>query len=706
MVWAVAAALGSHSGHAQRSTVLASAVDSSSNLSASSTVGALPVEAAAMPVVPGLAQAAIRQPASVSYATIARVGRATPNASGAVAESASLQVTTIPRSASIAYQRAATTEAHDAPTCGLSWEILAGIGLVESDHGRGGGSGDSNWSGVASPAILGPVLNGQDGFPVITDTDHGLLDGDPSFDRAVGPMQFLPATWREYNPATNGSPAPNPENISDAAFAAARYLCASDVDLHTPTGLVDAVYGYNHSFAYAMNVLAAAQRYAEGTLPGVSAALAELPALLNGQPTASFVTYPITFLPGSSSPTPATSAGTSVATSPSATGSATVGVPSPDPDPTSYPILDATPAPTDSAPSDSSSTSDSPDPGPTDSPAPGPSTSSPSATDSASTSAADSPPADTSAPDTSAPDTASPTPSLAPTPTVTPTQPSTPMPTITSTPTSTPTSSRGTEPGPTNTGVPAGTPLTVYNGDLTITTPGATYADLDIYGFVRVEAPNVTIKDSIIRGGSAKSNTAIVYDLSDAATNLLVEDSEIVPADPSVFIDGIDGWNYTALRLNIHGTVDGAKMFGPNATMEDSWIHDLVTYQDDPSHDNGPSHNDDVQILSGSNLQVVGNDLEGGDNSAIQITQDNGPLTGVLIDGNWADAGAVTFNIANKPLGSLSGITVTNNLFGHAAVTGCQILYTSATTLVALNNVYVDTGLPVVILNTGSITGT
>jgi hypothetical protein len=252
--------------------------------------------------------------------------------------------------------------------------------------------------------------------------------------------------------------------------------------------------------------------------------------------------------------------------------------------------------------------------------------------------------------------------------------------------------------------VPAGTQLTVYNGDLTITTPGATYSGLDIYGFVRVEAPDVTIKDSIIRGGPATSNTALIYDLSDTATNLLVEDSELVPVDPSVNIDGIDGWNYTALRVNIHGTVDGAKMFGPHATMQDSWIHDLVTYEHDPAHADGVSHNDDVQILSGSNLRIIGNDLEGGHNTAIQITQDNGPLTDVLIDGNWADAGNVTFNITNKPLASLSGITVTNNVFGHAAVTGCQILYTSATTLVASNNVYADTSLPVVILNTGSTT--
>ena len=186
-------------------TALGSAIGSSSLLSASSTDGSTAVPSiAAMPVVPGLAQAAIRRPASVSYATVAWVGRAAPHVDGTVADPVALQVTAIPRLASISYQRAATVEAEDAPTCGLSWEILAGIGLVESNHGRSGGSGNPHWAGIANPAILGPVLNGQGGFPVVQDTDNGVLDGDQSFDRAVGPMQFLPATWREYNPATSG----------------------------------------------------------------------------------------------------------------------------------------------------------------------------------------------------------------------------------------------------------------------------------------------------------------------------------------------------------------------------------------------------------------------------------------------------------------------------------------------------------------------
>ena len=299
LLWAVAATLGSHSGNS-RTPALGSAIGSCGISYRSSADGSTPVPSTRRCLscrdlpkrrFDSLLRSAMR-PSRESVERLVAPGSAT--------EPAALEVTAMPRLASLSYQRAAAAEAQAAPTCGLSWEILAGIGLVESNHGRSGGSGNANWAGVATPAIYGPVLNGQDGFPVIKDTDHGVLDGDRLFDRAVGPMQFLPATWREYTAATVGSAAPNPENISDAASAAARYLCASDVDLRTPAGLVDALYGYNHSFAYVMNVITAAQRYAEGTLRGARGAMALLPALLSGQPTASFVTYPVTLPPGSS----------------------------------------------------------------------------------------------------------------------------------------------------------------------------------------------------------------------------------------------------------------------------------------------------------------------------------------------------------------------------------------------------------------------
>ena len=65
-----------------------------------------------------------------------------------------------------------------ASTCaGLPWQVVAGIGKVESNHAR---FGDANigGDGVVRPAIIGIPLNGQNGTAAIADTDRGVLDGD------------------------------------------------------------------------------------------------------------------------------------------------------------------------------------------------------------------------------------------------------------------------------------------------------------------------------------------------------------------------------------------------------------------------------------------------------------------------------------------------------------------------------------------------
>jgi membrane-bound lytic murein transglycosylase B len=110
----------------------------------------------------------------------------------------------IPASYKAAYKHAA------ASSClGSDWQVLAGIGWVESRHGRNGGTSSAG---------------------------------------AEGPMQFIPATWGEYG---RGSPW----NIRDASRAAARYLCAHGGDSYA------GIYAYNHSSAYVAKVRGAAARY-------------------------------------------------------------------------------------------------------------------------------------------------------------------------------------------------------------------------------------------------------------------------------------------------------------------------------------------------------------------------------------------------------------------------------------------------------------
>jgi hypothetical protein len=175
---------------------------------------------------------------------------------------ATVSVAGIPPVPLTAYRHAAHAEAALQPSCHVPWWLLAGIGFVESGHAHSGGSTHAGWRGVARPPILGPVLDGSHGFKAIRDTDNGVLDGDRRWDRAVGPMQFLPSTWRSWAPPGRFDGHANPQNIFAAAKATAGYLCAGGSDLSQRHPLALAVYSYNHSFNYVRLVLSVGARYA------------------------------------------------------------------------------------------------------------------------------------------------------------------------------------------------------------------------------------------------------------------------------------------------------------------------------------------------------------------------------------------------------------------------------------------------------------
>jgi membrane-bound lytic murein transglycosylase B len=168
----------------------------------------------------------------------------------------------IPDVALNAYRVAAARIDSAMPGCGIDWSLIAGIGRVESNHGRfGGATLDSD--GSSTPEIIGPALDGVN-FAFIADTDHGLWDHDTRYDRAVGPMQFIPSTWRAYAIDADGNGTTDPLNINDAALGTAHYLCVAGGNLTTDAGQRAAVLAYNHSDSYVAQVLALAHAYAAG----------------------------------------------------------------------------------------------------------------------------------------------------------------------------------------------------------------------------------------------------------------------------------------------------------------------------------------------------------------------------------------------------------------------------------------------------------
>jgi hypothetical protein len=169
----------------------------------------------------------------------------------------------IPTAALKAYSRAQQVMAQVDPACNLPWTLVAAIGRVESNHGRFGGN-SLNSQGLAVPGIFGPRLDGVN-TARITDTDAGAFDGDGAFDRAVGPMQFIPGTWRSMGVDGDGDGVRNPQDIDDAAMSTAVYLCSGKTNLSKASDLNAAVLRYNHSQQYVDLVVSIAKAYAGGS---------------------------------------------------------------------------------------------------------------------------------------------------------------------------------------------------------------------------------------------------------------------------------------------------------------------------------------------------------------------------------------------------------------------------------------------------------
>jgi membrane-bound lytic murein transglycosylase B len=168
----------------------------------------------------------------------------------------------IPKMALSAYRNAERMMAGSDPACGISWNLLAGIGRIESMHANGGAT---DARGTAIRPIYGPTLDGTlPGNEVIVQSNGG---GRVSYARAMGPMQFLPGTWARYASDGDGDGVADPQNLYDATLAAARYLCSGGLNLRDQSQVMAAILRYNNSMPYAQNVLGWAAAYATGVIP-------------------------------------------------------------------------------------------------------------------------------------------------------------------------------------------------------------------------------------------------------------------------------------------------------------------------------------------------------------------------------------------------------------------------------------------------------
>ena len=176
--------------------------------------------------------------------------------------SSTAAATGIPARAVQAYGNATLEITVEDPGCRLGWLTLAAIGWIESGHGTHGGAALGT-DGRPSVLIVGPALDGRPGRAAIHSTPQSVAwHGDPVWDHAVGPMQFIPSTWARWGADGDGDGVADPQDVDDAALATARYLCAGARDLSTWEGWHAAVLSYNHAEAYVQSVYTRAGVYA------------------------------------------------------------------------------------------------------------------------------------------------------------------------------------------------------------------------------------------------------------------------------------------------------------------------------------------------------------------------------------------------------------------------------------------------------------
>jgi hypothetical protein len=254
-------------------------------------------------------------------------------------------------------------------------------------------------------------------------------------------------------------------------------------------------------------------------------------------------------------------------------------------------------------------------------------------------------------------------------------------------------------PDATCTGVPAGTALTVVTGNKTYSTNGQVISGLDMHGKVVINADNVTLKNSIIRGPAAGgcSNGAAI---ETNGTGIVIQDVEVLMENPTACLDGVwtFGSSVTIRGANIHGGVDGVKT-GSDILIEESYIHGMQWFASDPNQGGGETHNDGVQTFAAErNITLRHNRIDlSTTNNSNSAWQDSGYNS--RAEQNYLDGGGCTLNFAAQSLGgaTLQPMYVNNNHFGrHQGFTGCVSLISLKTVMTEYNgNVWQDTGLPV-----------
>ena len=238
-------------------------------------------------------------------------------------------------------------------------------------------------------------------------------------------------------------------------------------------------------------------------------------------------------------------------------------------------------------------------------------------------------------------------------------------------------------PDATDTGVQAGVTLTPYNGNLIINTPGVVIENLDIHGYVIINASNVTLKNCKVTTDNFWGISVGGGGWSTGGTGCVIQNCEVNGLGTGDGASGIVGGG-SFIANNIYGWENGIVPDQSNTLIQDNYIHDLQGA--------GNPHYDGIDIEGGgySNIVIRHNTIINPhtQTSAFYMSNDFGSVSNVIIDNNKLIGGGWTVYSDQKASlpGKISGVQFTNNVmskgyYGYADIANNSVVWSGNTDL-------------------------
>ena len=206
-------------------------------------------------------------------------------------------------------------------------------------------------------------------------------------------------------------------------------------------------------------------------------------------------------------------------------------------------------------------------------------------------------------------------------------------------------------PGSPDAGVPAGTNLTAYTGPMTITQAGTVIEGKIINGSLLVTAPNVIIKNCVIKYDGWWGIDA------EGAKNITIENCDITGPGYAKNANAAILGSGSFIGNDISNSENGIVLTGGASTVKGNYVHDLATAGADP-------HYDGIAVQGGQNgVLIEGNTVIGRDTSDIFIKNNFGPINDVTVKGNLllGDAGYQVYVDGRDKGGAITGVTIADN---------------------------------------------